>query len=102
MAQLHSAWFRRAPYTLREWLPDEIPNRSSPAASAATDQRGSQFHGKHTANTPSSHRTVARTASGGMVAKQPRPVNRRSPMDKKQRTRALQQPMFLFTKPQIF
>ena len=62
-------WFRRAPYTLREWLPDEIPNRSSPAASAATDQRGSQFHGKHTANTPSSHRTVARTASGGMVGK---------------------------------
>ena len=69
---------------------------------AVTDQRGGQFHGQHTANTLSSRRTAARTAGGGMVGNQPRPVNRRSPMDKKQRTQALQRPLFLFTKPQIF
>ena len=44
---------------------------------------------------------VATMARVGNLAHRPAPVNRRSPMGKKQRTRALQRPLLLFTKTRI-
>ena len=97
-------WFRRAPYTLseqREWLPDEIPKpilTSGVGRHRSTGQPVSrQAH--PIPQVPIPQPPVRQAAA--WWAKQPRPVNHRSPMDKKQRTRILQRPLFLFTKPRI-